>query len=295
MVSPLLKWVGGKSRLVDDILAKFPTSIETYYEPFVGSASVLLAVLQTRNARIVKKARVSDKNERLIQFYKCVQEHPVELEREYKRLLQEYNAITGVIVDRAARDIVAAMTSQESYYYYSRYIFNSGTDLSSIQMCALFMFLNKTCFRGLYREGKNGAFNVPFGNYKKVMYSDNHILEFSKVVVDVEFSTTSFETVLGKKFNPDDFIYLDPPYISDPDAPTFTTYNKDGFDAKTSLELFRLVKLVECGWLMSNSEFASRWFAECAHYNITRLTCRRSINSKNPESVASEILVLKAR
>ena len=133
-----------------------------------------------------------------------------------------------------------AKTSRESYYYWIRKQFNEAKE-DSCRLSSMFLFLNKTCFRGIYRESSNG-FNVPYGHYKNVpeIITKTELDKISELIKDVKFSCTDFSESL-KKVSNNDFVYLDPPYAPE-NKTSFVNYVKDGFDLKKHEELFSLVK-----------------------------------------------------
>ena len=168
---PFLKWVGGKTQIIENIIPKFPEKINNYHELFLGGGSVLFALLslQKDNKIIIKKKIYAyDINEILINLYKHIQNNKDNL---YYYINYYYNNYNNILqhsaVNRHVLTIDEAITSKESYYYWIRKKFNTYTDKNNIECVAIFLFLNKTCFRGIYREGPNG-FNVPFGNYKNI-------------------------------------------------------------------------------------------------------------------------------
>ena len=189
---PLIKWVGGKHKLLHHLLTKFPTTINNYHELFLGGGSVLLGVLSAQeNKKITIKGKLYayDSNPVLIGFYKAIQSNWKEL---YDTIMQIKKA--GEKVD------------DKEYYYYIRQLYNSRDDTDMARI-AEFVYLNKTCFRGIFRLNKSGGFNVPHGNYKNPKIADP--IEFEKVsksIQNVEFICSDFEDVniLSKK----DFVYL---------------------------------------------------------------------------------------
>lgn len=289
-VKPILKWIGGKTQILDLVVSKFPRVINDYYEPFIGGASVVLGLLQDNLIKVVGKIIVSDANEKLIFFYKNVQNNPTGLINELLELIEDYEYLNGVsvLIDRNPESYMFAMTSQESYYYYIRKRYNQLDDYSTIQASAMFLFLNKTCFRGMYREGPNG-FNVPFGNYKSIMHCSDGIEDFSRLVCNVEFRCCDFNVILQSGLNTGDFIYLDPPYAVE--TPTsFVGYTRDGFNTDCNQVLFDSIKKLDCEWIMSNSSVKIVLYA-FSEYNIEFVSCKRSINSSRPESRVMEVLV----
>ena len=271
-MKPFIKWVGGKTQILDDTLSLFPTTIENYHEPFVGGGSVLLNVL-SKNI-VHDKIYASDTNYSLIQLYKHVQNNLEELYIELKKIYKNYE---NNIEEK----------EKEKYYYSMRQLFNT-CDKNSIEHSALFMFLNKTCFRGLYREGPNG-FNVPYGHYKKVNIIDKDELEkISELIKNVNFECLDFRESL-KKVGSQDFVYLDPPYAPETKN-SFVGYTKGGFKLEDHNELFKTIKENIPNFVMSNSnvELVNESFQG---YDKKVIIAKRSINSKNPESKTEEVIV----
>jgi DNA adenine methylase len=268
-MKPLLKWVGGKTQLLDDVLALLPLSIHDYYEPFVGGGSVLLAVLGS--GRVTGTVYASDINPRLINLYRCLQTEPAKV----ARCLQ-------IVADGYRRAV-----SQESFYYGIRALFNAQPVTGAVA-AALFLFLNKTCFRGVYREGPKG-FNVPFGHYGTVELPTAESIEaMSRSLAPVVFSCESFETALAKARS-GDFVYVDPPYVPET-ATSFVGYVAGGFHFHT--ELFTALKALPCGFLMSNSAAPSVLEAfPDPNYKTCQVLARRAIHSKDPSARTMEVLI----
>jgi len=267
-VKPFLKWVGGKTQIIDEIISLFPRKIDIYYEPFLGGGSVLLALLTERRNGLIKVNTIyaSDINENLIGLYKHIQSNLNELLYEVKKLTD--------------------IPMSEIYYYEIRSRYNQ-TPKSSLEASAMFLYLNKTCFRGLYREGPHG-FNVPFGHYKNFSIDEEHLKNVSELIQDVVFTTQTFSDSLTH-VKETDFVYLDPPYVP-VNITSFVGYNSDGFNKHS--ELFELCHHLTGKFLMSNSavsividEFSS------SKYETKIVSCRRAIHSKNPESRANEVLI----
>lgn len=273
-MKPFIKWVGGKTQILNDTLSLFPTTIENYHEPFVGGGSVLLNVL-SKNI-VQDKIYASDTNYSLIQLYKHVQNNFEELYIELKKIFEKYE---NNIEEK----------EKEKYYYSMRQLFNT-CDKNSIEHSALFMFLNKTCFRGLYREGPNG-FNVPYGHYKKVNIIDKDELEkISELIKNVNFECLDFRESL-KKVGSQDFVYLDPPYAPETKN-SFVGYTKGGFKLEDHNELFKTIKENIPNFVMSNSnvELVNESFQG---YDKKVIIAKRSINSKKPESKTEEVIVYR--
>jgi len=298
VTKPILKWVGGKTQILDEVLSVFPTDINNYHEPFLGGGSVLLGLLsyvKSGKINISGSIYASDLNENLISLYKNIQLFPSELIMEVKKLVEEFNKINGKEVNRKASNILEASTSQESYYFWIRSRFNglSKEDRTNPYASAMLIFMNKTCFRGVYREGPNG-FNVPFGNYKNPSIIDEeHIMEVSKLIKDVIFTSRSFNDSL-KYIEKGDFVYLDPPYAPETDT-SFVSYTVDGFNIDNHKALFNTCNnLTENSikFVMSNAEvkLVKDAFSSPV-YKTKIISCRRAINSKNPESKTNEVLI----
>jgi len=289
---PFLKWVGGKTQIIGDIISKIPKDITNYHELFLGGGSVLLAVLslQRQNKIVIKnKIYAYDINEVLINVYKHIQTNKDELYKIITSYITEYDSIIGTTINRKPHNIDEAKTSKESYYYWIRSKYNK-IDKNTIECSALFMFINKTCFRGMYREGPNG-YNVPYGHYKKTPTIISRIdLDYiSDLIKDVEFNHGSFDDTI--KFVKDgDFVYLDPPYAPE-NTNSFVGYVLDGFNLEMHKLLFsEIKKLGKIKFIMSNAkvDLVTENFTE---YECQDITARRAINSKKPGSTTMEVII----
>jgi len=314
---PFLKWVGGKTQIIETVISLFPREINNYYEPFLGGGSVLLGFLSSVNQGHIKltgSCYASDVNKNLIGLYQVIQSNPEELIEQVGALSSEYLQINGTDVNRSATTIEEAKTSQESYYYWIRKQYNiasaSCTTSTSpspvttsaaaiaIKISAMFIFLNKTCFRGIYREGPHG-FNVPFGNYKNpVILDKEHISEVSELIKPVVFSVASFEHALTSaesNMTDDacDFVYLDPPYA--PETTTsFVGYTADGFSLSDHERLFQLCNSHAHQYRMLMSNAAVSLVMNSFHeptYTTTVVSCRRAIHSTKPGTKTNEVLI----
>jgi len=287
---PFLKWVGGKTQIIQTVMNKFPKEMNNYHEPFLGGGSVLLALLSfKKEGKIVVKDKIYayDLNESLIDTFNNVKNNSKELFEFVTKYMKEYDSIKSIIVNRQALTIEEAMTSKESYYYWLRNKYNKMK--LSIEKSALFMILNKLCFRGMHREGPNG-YNVPFGHYKTTptIISEHDMTYISLLIQDVEFKCCNWkESLLNTK--KDDFIYMDPPYAP-LNSKSFVGYTSDGFTIEDHKQLFDKIISLDANFLMSNSkvELVMIYFKD---YTYEEIVARRAINSKNPGSTAVEILV----
>lgn len=290
---PFLKWVGGKTQILDRVLSLFPDEMQNYHEPFLGGGSVLLGLLSS-NRKINGNIYASDLNENLIFLYQNIQSHVESLIENLRDIALEFtSASKGMLVNRKPTCIEDAMTSGESYYYWIRHKFNNQCkeERKSPSSSAMLLFLNKTCFRGVYREGPNG-FNVPFGNYKNpLIFDEKHLCHISVLIKNVIFSVSSFKDSLAK-VQAGDFVYLDPPYAPEKET-SFVNYTANGFDIAEHRYLFKMCKDLPSKFVMSNSDvkLIRDSFVPASNYNIKVIECRRTINSKNPEAKANEVLI----
>ena len=302
MTKPFLKWAGGKTQIIAEIMARFPTTINNYHEPFLGGGSVLLALLSciaNGTITVTGKIYASDINTTLIGLYQNIQANPHAIIAEVRQLMEESTvavaAAAAAEVNRKASTLQEAQTSPESYYFWIRSRFNmlSKDDRMTIPASAMFLFLNKTCFRGLYREGPRG-FNVPYGNYKNpAILDEEHILHISALIKNVVFSVSSFPDVFSRAAA-GDFMYLDPPYAPET-TKSFVSYTSDGFkltDHKTLFALCAAVKEKKVSLLMSNADVTLvRDAFPAPLYTTTVISCRRAIHSKEPDSRTNEVLI----
>jgi len=302
IVKTNLKWVGCKTQKIDKILDNFPKEIKNYHEIFIGGGSVLIGLLtEVENKKIKINGNINayDINEPLIYVYKNIQTNHLELYNKIQELLVEINQINGVVVNRKAENLMDAKTSKESYYYWIRQSYNklNKEDKKSILGSTYFIFLNKTCFRGLFRIGPSG-FNVPYGNYKNPeIINLEHLEKIHKLIKDVIFECSDYQLSLYKisnNFNENDFIYSDPPYAPENDK-SFVGYAEGGFNNNNHLKLFEIYNDLnnkKIKLMMSNSDVKlinDNFSLE--KFNIQKILCKRSINSKNPESKTNEVII----
>jgi len=289
---PFLKWVGGKTQIINDIISKIPNEMNNYHELFLGGGSVLLAVLslQKQNKILIKnKIYAYDINSELINVYKDIQNNKDELYKYINLYINEYDSLDGEIINRKPTSIEEAKTSKESYYYWMRNRYNN-IDKGTIECSALFMVINKTCFRGMYREGPNG-YNVPYGHYKKTpsVISKEDLNYISDLIKNVEFKQSSFSDSI-KNIEEGDFVYLDPPYAPENNK-SFVGYVSDGFSLETHKLLFSEIKKLEKSkFVMSNAK-VDLVIDNFKDYNCMDIIARRAINSKKPGSTTTEVII----
>ena len=328
--TPFLKWVGGKTQIINKIIEKFPEKIENYHELFLGGGSVLLALLSLKQQnKIVVNGTIYayDINPILINVYKNIQTNKDKLFKYINHYITKYDSINTFNVDvnepinkptdktsseykewkksdeykqwkkdlsdkRNPTNITVAVSSKESYYYWMRNKFNS-IDKTSVECSALFMIMNKTGFRGMYRENKKKELNIPFGNYKTTpnIITKEELDIVSNLIKYVIFTSSDFVNSI-KMVKEGDFVYLDPPYAPET-ADSFVGYTADGFDLKTHTKLFNDIKILHkknVKFVMSNSkvDLVVNAFSE---FNTEDVEARRAINSKKPGSTTTEVII----
>ena len=245
--------------MIDVIKTKIPSSMNNYHEIFLGGGSVLLMILSMQNDNKIKirnKVYAYDINKNLINVYKHIQTKKDKLFIHITNYITIYDSLKGKEINRNPKTLDEAKTSKESYYYWVRNIFNTMDEKDSVERSAIFMFLNKTCFRGMYREGPNG-YNVPYGHYKKTptIITKEELDNISELIKNVEFVHSDFKQSM-KNLAEGDFVYLDPPYAPETKK-SFVGYVNDGFDLNMHKSLFdEILNLNEkkTKFLMSNSK-----------------------------------------
>jgi len=287
---PFLKWAGGKTQLIGEIQKVLPDYVYKekfmYIEPFVGSGAVLFFMLN--NFHHLEKAVINDINEDLMNTYKAIASKPEELISILEVLQHEFHALEKKEEDK------------KKYYYQKRDLFNKRKEGKIVQ-AALFIFLNRTCFNGLYRVNRQNEFNVPMGTYKRPTICDkDNILAVSKALQKVEILCGDFEKTLHFAGN-NTLFYFDPPYKPLSKTSSFNSYAKDEFDDKEQIRLRDFCQRIDAlghTWILSNSDVKSKneddnFFDDLySAYTIRRVDARRSINA-NPEKrgVLKELLI----
>jgi len=299
---PILKWVGGKTQILDKLIVEFPTEINNYREIFLGGGSVLLTLLSYVKNGIIKihgNIYAYDLNEPLIYIYKNIQTNHIELYNEIQNLITEFNSCGDGEINRTPKNKEEAKIAKENYYYWIRTEYNKLNliDKKTPKGSAMFIFLNKTCFRGVFRVGPKG-FNVPYGHYNNPeIINQEHLDEIHQLIQNVIFECSDFNTSLNN-VEPNDYTYIDPPYAPETDT-SFVGYTENGFNIDSHNSLFKLIhKLTETNkkMMMSNADVSlvRDNFCNCVKgekYNILSILCKRSINSKNPQSKAKEVII----
>lgn len=289
---PFLKWIGGKSQIISTICSKVPKQMNNYHELFLGGGSVLFAILSLQKEKKIKiknKIYAYDLNYDLINVYKNIQKNKDELYKFLSHYMKEYDSIEGKTVNREAKTLREAKTSKESYYYWIRRKYNS-INKDSIECSALFMFINKTCFRGMYREGPNG-YNVPYGNYKKTpsILSKLELDYISKLIKNVKFICSDFTDSI-KKVKLGDFVYLDPPYAPE-NSKSFVKYTSLGFNLEKHQMLFNEIKKIKNAKFVLSNAKVDLVLSNFKDYKHEEIVAKRAINSKNPGSKTTELII----
>ena len=295
---PILKWVGGKTQILDKLIVEFPTNINNYREIFLGGGSVLLTLLSYVKNGIIKihgNIYAYDLNEPLVYIYKNIQSNHNELYNQIQKLITDFNSCGDGKINRTPKNINEAKEAKENYYYWIRSKYNklSFTDKKTTIGSAMFIFLNKTCFRGVFRVGPKG-FNVPYGHYNNPeIINKEHLDEIHELIQNVIFECSDFNMSLNN-VKPNDYVYLDPPYAPETDT-SFVGYTENGFNIDNHNNLFKLIhKLTKTNkkMMLSNADVSLvRDNFTSKKYNITSILCKRAINSKNPEAKAKEVII----
>lgn len=274
---PFVKWVGGKRQLLAELESRMPETVDVYFEPFLGGGALFFQL-----ANKVHQAYLSDNNEELITAYHAIRSNPSLLIKElstHKNTEEHFQQIRD-----ADRD--------------ADYKWN----WSPIQKAARFIYLNKTCFNGLYRVNSSGEFNVPFGHYPnpKIVDQENifachQVLNHPGVFIQTRSYDSVFNDVkslvnLGRSV----FVYLDPPYIPLSVTSSFTQYSKDGFTMKDQKELKSFCDAltnINVKWMQSNSS-APIVFDIYKEYKVDVVSAHRGL-SANPlaRKVVSETII----
>ena len=277
-VHPFIKWAGGKSQLLQTLKDRLPENFEEtinkYVEPFVGGGALLFSLLQMFN---FEKVFISDNNVELMNVYVQIRDNCDILIEKLSEIEIDYGQL-----DEARR---------EKYYYDKRDEFNKLKliEENCIEKAVLFIFLNKTCFNGLYRVNKSGAFNVPAGRYKNPLICDrDNLIRVSKMLQNIEIVSGDFESSFDF-VDEKTFVYFDPPYRPLNTTSGFTSYTENQFTDKDQIKLADYFKKLDkkgAKLMLSNSDPKNsdendNFFDELYRgYNIERIEASRMINSK---------------
>ncbi|MCB0539747.1 MAG: DNA adenine methylase [Bacteroidetes bacterium] len=274
---PFLKWAGGKTQLISDIEKVLPQKVFsdkfTYIEPFVGSGAVLFWMLN--NFPNLQKAVINDINEDLVNTYKTIASRPKELISILEILQHEFHGLEGQDEEK------------KEYYYLKRDLYNKRKEEQSGQ-AALFIFLNRTCFNGLYRVNRKNEYNVPMGSYRRPTICDKeNILAVSQALQKVEILCGDYQETLHYASN-NSLFYFDPPYKPLSETSSFNSYAKDEFNDTEQIRLRDFCHKLDTlnhTWILSNSDVKGKvendnFFDDLySDFNIKRVNARRNINS----------------
>ena len=288
LAKPFIKWVGGKSQLLEEIREKYPSDIVNYCEPFVGGGAVLFEVLSKFQP---KQILINDINKELINTYSQIKNNCSEMIFQLSDLQSLYKNHTS--------------EENKAFFYEKRNRYNelkvNGNEAENLEKAVLFIFLNKTCFNGLYRVNSKGLFNVPFNNAKNPLLCDEENLrECSNLLQDVEMKVGDYKEC--KSFIDDKtFVYIDPPYRPLTQTAAFTSYSENRFTDKEQIELGNYItEISNKGALVlasnsdpKNADETDNFFDDLySLFEIERVSASRMINSNAKKSGAiNELLI----
>lgn len=257
---PVLKWAGGKQGIASRLVGMFPSGFERYFEPFVGGGSVLFTLRP-------RKAVMGDANEWLVDAYEAIREDPGQVS-----------------------EILDGLENTKEAYLKIREILPQTLPL--VRRAAHLIYLNKTCFRGLFRVNRQGRFNVPYGQYDRRYYDPENLRAVAEVLQSVELRRGDFELCLHDIADRD-FVYMDPPYHKLGGYSDFNRYTKDKFRENDHVRLAafcRELDLRGVRWAVSNSDTAliRRLFQS---YYLTTVDNRREINLNPQNRDITELLI----
>lgn len=271
MAKPFLKWAGGKGQLLAKITENLPAGFNSYIEPFAGSGAVMFEIVS--NFPDLETVIINDINADLVNTYLCIKGHCEEMIPILSALQEEYNN--------------TPMESRDAIFYSIRDEYNKRAS-SPIRMACLFIFLNRTCFNGLYRVNAHNQYNVPHGKYKAPKICDSNNLRLvSRALNNVDVLCGDYEDLL-QYVRPGAFVYLDPPYKPISETSSFNSYSSVKFDDEEQERLKRFCDSInESGafFMLSNSDPRSvdpynTFFDDLyADYHIQRVPAKRLINA----------------
>jgi len=259
---PVLKWAGGKSQLLDDIIPRMPTKYNNYLEPFFGSGAVYFAIAP-------KHAIIADSNPELINLYRVIAsdvESLIELLSTYENTKEKFYDVRSV----------------------------DWKDMTPLDAAARTVFLNKTCFNGLYRVNRKGLFNTPYANNKRTVFCDvNEIRKASVLLNTADIICADFHKVLMEYAKEDDFVFLDPPYVPVSKYADFKRYTKEQFGEDDQRKLARDVKALcekGCKVMLTNSNhpLVHELYGE---FSIEVFQTKRMINKDANNRTGEDVIV----
>lgn len=285
---PFVKWAGGKSQLISEIRKKYPKNIKRYCEPFVGGGAVLFDILANYKP---EKVLINDINKELIITYYQLQNNVDNLIKKLFALQNEF--------------ISADLEQRKIIYNNNRKLYNSlknkSCENNELEIASLFIFLNKTCFNGLYRVNKNGDFNVPMGSYKNPSICDEfNLKKSSSLLKNVKIICGDYSRCIDY-INDETFVYIDPPYRPLTQTSSFTSYSAKVFDDKEQIRLADFINIISRKGAIvvasnsdpQNADENDMFFDNLyRNYSIKRIQAKRAINSKSEgRGNVSELLI----
>ncbi len=275
MAGPFLKWAGGKGRLAGRVVADGSRAFGRYHEPFLGGGAVFFAFASEGRTC---SARLTDSNHGLIECYRAVRDEP--------------SALLGALGEIEERYLAGTEDERKAFYYERR----AASPETAVERAARFIFLNRTCYNGLYRENRSGAFNVPHGRYKRPRICDTAgIAAASAALQGVELAVEDFTEACAAAA-PGDFVYLDPPYHPLTATARFTSYTAASFgepEQRRLAAVFDALTARGVRAMLSNSDHAFiRGLYEGRGYRLSVVSMSRAINSKGAlRSPVPELLI----
>lgn len=264
---PIIKWAGGKTQLLADLKERMPKRYSTYVEPFVGSGALFFDIAP-------QKAIINDSNPELINMYIQLRDRPAEMMALLQLYQEEYNSLDS---------------GQNTYYYKKREEFNENilSEHLDVRDAALLVFLNKTCYNGLYRVNASGKFNTPWGKRKRVNLVDDNISHYSSLLQNASIMLGDFEESCIN-LDSGSFVYFDSPYYD-----TFDTYQAGGFPEEDHIRLATLFrnltrKGIFCMLSNSNTDFIKEMYKE---YAIDVVEVKRMINCNGSKRTGTEVII----
>ena len=263
---PIVKWVGGKRQIMFELIKNMPKSYNRYFEPFIGGGALFFELQP-------EQAYISDMNEELINLYSVVRDNVYELIKD----LSKHEVSKEYFLE------IRNIDRTEQY-----------TELSDVERASRFIYLNRTCFNGMYRVNSQGQFNVPFGHYKNPRIIDeNNLLNCSELLKKTEIKCADFSEILTK-VKKGDLVYFDPPYVPLNETSSFTSYTKDGFDINMQFKLRDVCDELDnkgVKFMLSNSD--TKLVNELyVNYEIKKVFASRQINANaDGRGKITEVLV----
>lgn len=262
IAKPILKWAGGKTQLLKEIIPRMPIGYNNYIEPFLGGGALFFALSPVH-------ARISDSNPELINLY--------------NEIVKDVESIIS--------DLKGFKNNKEDFYRIRSYDWDS---LPKHLAAARTIFLNKTCFNGLFRVNKKGKFNVPYGNNKRANFCDENALRKAAIILSrVTISCVDYHQALMSFAQPGDFIFLDPPYIPINKCADFKRYTKEQFSIQDQIQLADDVNTLHergCYVMLTNSNHPLV-YKLYGNYKIESFQTRRSISKDATNRTGEDVIV----